>query len=116
MRSQPDQLCDHLPFYTGTGLYCGKSTGWRRLYPNFPGRAHRQLARMHTVNMIGERIDFRSARIILQNLVNDDYLDRQSATLMLTALTDTSLKEAPSIQRDRIRADILKQMLLVTLK
>ena len=76
----------------------------------------RQLARMHTVNMIGERIDFRSARIILQNLVNDDYLDRQSATLMLTALTDTSLKEAPSIQRARIRADILKQMLLFTLK
>lgn len=40
----------------------------------------RQLARMHTVNMIGESIDFRSARIILLNLVNDEYLDRQWAS------------------------------------
>lgn len=76
----------------------------------------RQLARMHTVNMIGESIDARSAQIIVLNLMHDEYLERQPAALMSAAVSDTSLKEVPPPQRDRVRASILKQMLLVTLK
>lgn len=75
-----------------------------------------KLVRMHIVNMIGEEIDARTARIVLENLVGDGYLEAATAKLMLSAMTDTALHELPSPQRGRVRAGIFKQMLLTTLQ
>lgn len=73
------------------------------------------LVRMHVINAIGNNIDYRTARIILQNLVGDGQLDAHDARLMLSAVKDASLADAPAEIRDRLRATIFKQMLLVTL-
>lgn len=74
------------------------------------------LVRMHVVNAVGSSLDLRTARIILQNLVSDKQLDAHTARVMLAALKDTSLADAPPELRDRIRASIFKQMLLITLE
>ena len=81
----------------------------RRVIPS--GR----LIRMHVVNALGDTLDFRTARVILQNLVGDGQLEPPAARMMLAAVKDTSLADAPQECRDRLRASILKQMLLSTL-
>lgn len=74
-----------------------------------------KMVRMHTVNMIGDTIDLRTARIILQNLAYDGHLEKATATLMLAAISDSALASAPPPLRDTLRAGILKQMLLASL-
>lgn len=86
--------------------------GYIRVTRVAPGR---KLVRMHTVNMLGEAVDFRSARAILSNLVLDGFLEKPAAGLMLAAVGETALAGAPPESRNRVRADILKQMLLATL-
>ena len=71
---------------------------------------------MHTINAIGDTLDCNTAAAFLQNAVDADVLDRRSAILMLTAISDRALVKINPMLRDGIRADILKQMLIRTLK
>jgi transcriptional regulator CtsR len=67
---------------------------------------------MHTVNAIGQEIDFRSARALLTNAVAAGAISEGAANLMLSAISDTALKPIEQSGRDTIRASILKQMLI----
>ena len=67
---------------------------------------------MHIINSIGDQIDSRSARMILENLAYEGAVDENSASLMLCAVADNTLRAAPAEMRDHIRAALLKQMLM----
>ena len=68
---------------------------------------------MHVVNTVGDEIDFPSARAILGNLLHADALDERTAKTLLSAVGDKSLAAAPKELRDKIRADILKNTLIL---
>lgn len=74
----------------------------------------RQLT-MHTVNAIGDRVDVKTAAAFLSNLVSNEAIDENTAYLMMAAIGDAALKSAPVMERDVLRAGILKQMLIKTL-
>ena len=66
---------------------------------------------MHTVNAISDSLSLGTARVILENLVYEDYLSKAAANLIAAALSDRSLKAISSEQRAAVRADMMKQML-----
>ncbi len=70
---------------------------------------------MHTVNHIGEAIDYAACHANVMNLLHSGAINAQSAKLILAATGENSLKRIPAPLKDRIRATILKQM-LVTLE
>jgi transcriptional regulator CtsR len=72
---------------------------------------HRQ-AIFHLINSIGDEIDEYSSRVILQNLVCDKILTEKEGKLILSALLDTNFKGLPNQTKQKIRALILKTMLL----
>lgn len=67
---------------------------------------------MHTVNYVGEAIDFATCRANIMNLLHNGAINAQCAKLLLAATGDNSLKALPAPVRDRIRASIFKQMLI----
>lgn len=67
---------------------------------------------MHLINSIGESIDENSVRIILQNLCSDNLIQAKEAKIILSALSETVLKELEPELRGRIRARIFKSVLL----
>ena len=67
---------------------------------------------MHTVNAIGNEVDFRSAQALLSNAVSSGAMSEGAARLMLSAVSDTALKPVEPAGRDTVRASILKQMIL----
>lgn len=67
---------------------------------------------MHTVNHVGDAIDLATCRANVMNLHHNGAVDKQSARLLLAATGDGSLKALPPPVRDRVRASILKQMLI----
>lgn len=68
---------------------------------------------MHLLNSIGDRIDAQSSRVILQNLLGDGVIDEHSARMIAVAVSDRTLKEVPVELRDRVRATLLKQLLVM---
>ena len=67
---------------------------------------------MHTVNYIGDALDYATCRANVMNLLHSGAITPQIAKLLLAATGDNALKNLPSPVRDRIRASILKQMLI----
>ncbi|MBE6771479.1 MAG: CtsR family transcriptional regulator [Ruminococcaceae bacterium] len=67
---------------------------------------------MHTVNYIGDAIDFATCHANVMNLLHNGAVTAQSAKLLLAATGENALKNLPAPVRDRIRASILKQMLI----
>lgn len=70
---------------------------------------------MHTVNHIGEAVDYATCHANVMNLLHNGAIDTRTAKLILAATGENSLKRIPAPLKDRIRAAILKQM-LVTLE
>lgn len=68
---------------------------------------------MHTVNHIGDGIDYATCHANVMNLLHSGAIGKQSAKLILAATGENSLRSLPAPVRDRIRASILKQMLIV---
>ncbi|MBQ9521287.1 MAG: CtsR family transcriptional regulator [Oscillospiraceae bacterium] len=68
---------------------------------------------MHVINSIGAELDFPSARAILGNLLHADALDERTARMLLAAVGDKSLISVPKEIRNRVRADILKNTLIL---
>lgn len=68
--------------------------------------------RMHVVNAIGDEIDENSTRAILENLRWQDFLSDEAKNLILAATSDKALGAAGTTMKNRLRASVLKQMLL----
>lgn len=69
----------------------------------------------HLINSIGDEIDEYSSRIILQNLVCDNILTEKEYKIIMSALMDSNFKECSENVKGKIRAILLKNMLLNTL-
>ena len=67
---------------------------------------------MHTVNYIGDSIDYATCNANIMNLLHNGSIDKQSAKLLLAATGENTLKALSQPEKDRVRASILKQMLL----
>ncbi len=67
---------------------------------------------MHTVNCIGESVDLATCRAYITNLHHNGAIDSSAAKLLLAATGENTLKNLPVPVRERVRASILKQMLI----
>lgn len=73
----------------------------------------RQTLMMHVINTLGEEVDLPSARAILSNLVQAGALEEELARALLSAVGDRALNRVPREIRNGIRADIMKQVLIL---
>ena len=74
-------------------------------------RTDRKTLLMHVVNSVGSEIDLPSARAILTNLVQSGALEVAHA--LYTAMGERSLAAVPRERRAAVRADMMKQVLLL---
>ncbi len=75
--------------------------------------ATREDALHSLINSIGSSIDEKSAKAHIYNLHYQNLIGEKAAQLMLSVLSDSNFRGAPAEVRDRIRANQIKQMLLV---
>lgn len=76
-------------------------------------RVDRETLLMHVINSLGGSVDLSSTRAILSNLVQSGAMDRALGQTILTAVGDKALGQVPREKRDAVRADILKQVLIL---
>ena len=76
-------------------------------------RVDRQTLLMHVINSLGSQVDLPSARAILSNLVQSGALEERIAQALLAAIGDKALAAVPRQVRDVLRADIMKQVLVL---
>jgi len=69
---------------------------------------------MHTVNAIGDRLDTNTAAALVANLRQSEAIRKEEALLILSAISNNALRPANPLERDKLRASILKQMLMHT--
>ncbi len=67
---------------------------------------------MHTVNSIGDSLDFATCHANIMNLLHNGSIDAYSARLLIAATGESSLRALPPPVRERVRASIFKQMLI----
>lgn len=67
---------------------------------------------MHTVNAIGDRLDKASAAAFVSNIYEAGILDKQTARMLLAAVSDNALRPLAPGDRDALRASIMKYMLV----
>ena len=73
----------------------------------------RQTLLMHVINSLGEGVDLPSARAILANLAEAGALEETLARTILAAVSDKALAAVPRQNRDAVRADILRNVLIL---
>ncbi|MCL2201206.1 MAG: CtsR family transcriptional regulator [Oscillospiraceae bacterium] len=78
--------------------------------------ADSQMLIMHTVNAIGGRIDLGTVAALVANLRHNEILSESEAGLVLSAVGNNALRSVRPEDRDVLRAGILKQMLINTVK
>ena len=76
-------------------------------------RVDRETLLMHVINSLGDRVDLPSARAILGNLAESGALEERLARTLLAAVGDKALSAVPRELRDQVRADILKNVLIL---
>lgn len=67
---------------------------------------------MHIVNSIGITLDKATAEIMINNMYNQSIIDRTTARLLSSAMSERVFVEVPQNFRDVFRARIFKNMLL----
>lgn len=72
----------------------------------------RGTAIMHIINSVGETLEKASAEVMLNNMLQRNMLQLQSAKLIAAALSDRTLSQVEQDKRDTVRADLFKNMLL----
>lgn len=72
----------------------------------------RPTAIMHIVNSIGLSIDATSTRILLDNCLRSSLIDKEVLNMITAAVSNHVLSVVAPSSRDRLRAAIVKQMLL----
>ena len=75
-------------------------------------RVDRQTLLMQVINTLGSQ-DLASARAILNNLVQAGALEENAGRSILAAVGDKALAAVPRESRDTVRADIMKQVLIL---
>lgn len=68
---------------------------------------------MHLMETIGDSIDAGAAQTLIKELLNRGMIDMQTAKLLSAAAGERPYQSLPTEQRDKLRADILKNMLLI---
>ena len=64
----------------------------------------------HTIELTGDSLDEKTAKGFIGNLLRQEVIDDKTARIIISAVTDSTLTlEQPA--RDRIRANIMKNML-----
>ena len=76
-------------------------------------RVDRETLLMHVINSLGEQVDLPSARAILGNLAEAGALTEDLARTLLAAVGDKALGAVPRSLRDQVRADVLKNVLIL---
>lgn len=72
----------------------------------------RGTAMMHIINSVGSSLDKATAEVMLNNMLQRDLIEIQSAKLIAAALSDRTLSQIEQDKRDTVRADLFKNMLL----
>ena len=72
----------------------------------------RGTAMMHIINSVGSTLDKATAEVMLNNMLQRNMLQLQSAKLIAAALSDRTLSQVEQDKRDTVRADLFKNMLL----
>lgn len=72
----------------------------------------RGTAVMHIINSVGNSLDRATAEVMLNNMLQRQMMQIQSAKIMASALSDRSLSRIEQDKRDMVRADLFKNMLL----
>lgn len=72
----------------------------------------RETLLMHVINSLGDELDLPSARAIAQNLADSEAISLEAGQCLLSAVGDSALRNAPREQRNALRADIFKQILI----
>lgn len=72
----------------------------------------RGTALMHIINSVGNNLDKATAEAMLNNMLQRQMLEMQSAKIIAAALSDRTLTHIEQDRRDLIRADLFKNMLL----
>jgi len=73
-----------------------------------------ELLIMHTINAIGDKVDANTAAALIANLRQSQAISGEEAILIMSAIGTSALRPANPLQRDTLRASILKQMLMHT--
>jgi len=76
-------------------------------------RVDRQTLLMHVINSLGDQVDLPSTRAILSNLVQSGALSEEIAQSLLAAVGDQALRSISREYRGAVRADIMKQVLIL---
>ena len=69
-------------------------------------------ALMHIINSIGDGIDAMTTRIVIENCLEAGIISAATARLITAAVSDSVIATVPPVLKERVRATILKQMLL----
>lgn len=72
----------------------------------------RETLLMQVINSLGSHLDLPSARAILSNLTESGALDESVANTLLLCLSNKALSSVPPVQRDTVRASMVKQVLI----
>lgn len=72
----------------------------------------RGTAMMHIINSVGSSLDKATAEVMLNNMLQRNIIELQSAKLIAAALSDRTLSQIEQDKRDTVRADLFKNMLL----
>lgn len=75
-------------------------------------RVDRQTLLMHVINTVGDTLDIASARAIITNLVDSEAIELNVGRALLAAMDDKTLRTVPQENRNGLRADLLKQVLI----
>ncbi|HHU05465.1 MAG TPA: CtsR family transcriptional regulator [Clostridiales bacterium] len=67
---------------------------------------------MHTVNAVGDEIDFNTAKALLSNASHGGVLSKEAAKLISSAISDNALRPVQPEARNTVRASIMKHMLI----
>ena len=69
-------------------------------------------ALMHIVNSVGDSIDSMSVRIVIENCLEAGLINSPSSALISAAVSPHVMQRVPVEVRDKLRAAIIKQMLM----
>ena len=69
---------------------------------------------MHIVNSVGKSLDKATAEAMLNNMLSAHVLEMDIAKVIAAALSDSSLRSVEQENRDILRADLFKNMLLAS--
>jgi transcriptional regulator CtsR len=67
---------------------------------------------MHITNSVGNNLDKATAEAMLNNMLQQNIMELQAAKLIAAALSDRILASVEQEKRDRLRADLFKNMVI----